>query len=378
MRLLEPIFIALALTVTGADTVWACSCLPPPAPNAALDYATAVFAGRIYRVDDARKGAAIQSSMDPMVYYFRVEYLWRGPATDTIVVHTVRADASCGYHFKADQLYIVYAEERSGKLKVGLCSRTNPFEYALWDRYSLPPPTPMPGAPAYVPFTREYIVDQIGSSDRRMFYQAAEALGGSEDDRNILLRELRSIIRGERPGDTAMAIDMLTRFMGDSAQSAVHEICSIATNGDVPARAQALRTLRTMLSYESYYPYLIAALTDTSASVKMEALAQFSYLGRADTLSSEELAALDRPPYMIELFNGRDSEHLFKLVSGLLTDDNKYLRGDAIQCLQHFRTRRNIVIPLMEAIGLTDPFMPNRRSANRILEHLKIQSPDSL
>lgn len=371
MRQLTPLLSALIMIATaGADPASACSCLPPPEPEFALGRADAVFAGRVFRIDDPRKGGTVFSTADPMVYHFKVDYVWKGPTTDTISIHTVRGESSCGFSFTPGELYIVYAHDKQGELSTGLCSRTTRFEYALYDRYWLPPPTVMPGAPQYSPITREYIIDQFGGTDPRMFRQAAEALTGTQEDWSILLNTLQAIVRGERPGNTAMAIEMLSSH-GDGAERSLQEIASVAMNGDPPARAQALRALRLVLNQESCYPYLLASLTDTALEPKREAMSQLCNIGRADTFSSDALAALDKPPYVVEMFNGEESKYLFKTVTDMLTADDIFLRGNAIECLQYFRSRCDIVMPLLETVSLIDPFIPNRRHANKVIEDMK-------
>jgi hypothetical protein len=370
MRQLETVLLALALTAAAAVTAQACSCVSPPAPAIALDYAAAVFAGRVFQVDDPRKGSPVYSSIDPMVYHFNVEYVWKGSVADTISIHTVRDGASCGYNFKPGQLYIVYARDDKGTLTTGQCSRTNLFEYALTDRYALPPPSAKPGAPAYSPVTREYIIEQLGSSDDPIFYQAVEALNREGGDRDVLVHELTSIIRGERPGNSAKAIVALRRT-GEISESTAQEIAWSFVHGDARARAAALRSLRSMLSFEAYYPYLMDGLADTSRSVKIEAMMDLSDIGRADTMSLEKIASLNHPPYPFELFNGKDSERLFNIISAFLADDNFFLRGEAIECIQYFRTRRDVVIPLLEEIRATDPQSPIRFHAEQSLKHLR-------
>ena len=301
-----------------------------------------------------------------MVYHFNVEYVWKGSLTDTISIHTNRGDGS----FEPGRLYFVYAREKEGTLSPYGCERTNPFEYALADRYALPPPSAKPGAPAYSPLTREHIIDQLGSLDEHIFYGAVEALNRERGDRDVLVHELKSIIRGERPGDAAMAIDGLRRA-GDYTEPTAQDIAWSAVHGDARARAAALRSLRSMLSFEAYYPYLMDGLADTSRSVKIEAMMDLSDIGRADTMSLEKIASLNHPPYPFELFNGKDSERLFNIISAFLADDNFFLRGEAIECIQYFRTRRDVVIPLLEQIRATDPQSPIRFHAEQALEHLR-------
>ena len=59
------------------------------------------------------------SSADPVKVTFEVSKIWKGPDYKTLVVTTARDGASCGYPFKQDEEYIVYAygeEDKFGTL----------------------------------------------------------------------------------------------------------------------------------------------------------------------------------------------------------------------------------------------------------------------
>lgn len=101
---------------------FACSCAAGQTPQQALDGATTVFSGVVTDIAPAR--GAIWSSADPVRVTFAVSEVWKGPAIKQISSVTARESASCGYTFRANGEYLVYAQEIDGVLQVSLCSRT--------------------------------------------------------------------------------------------------------------------------------------------------------------------------------------------------------------------------------------------------------------
>ena len=134
-------------------TVYACSCVVPPAPLTSLGFSKAVFAGQVTNIDVP--GGLIQSSGDPVKVSFDVSQSWKGPTGKNITVSTPRSGASCGYGFQAGQEYLVYARGDNNDLLVSLCSRTKLLAYASDDLSVLAEgssPSEEAGLPAKQPF----------------------------------------------------------------------------------------------------------------------------------------------------------------------------------------------------------------------------------
>jgi hypothetical protein len=129
--------IALSMTLAsaallGADAALACSCAPLPGPPQARDHAAAVFTGTVLGItrEDNRR-----------LVRLRVEEAWKGARCEEVTVSTGLGDSDCGYAFQEGQTYLVYAEERRGRLSTNLCTRTRPAAEAGEDLAAL-------GAPA--------------------------------------------------------------------------------------------------------------------------------------------------------------------------------------------------------------------------------------
>jgi hypothetical protein len=128
----------IALTVLLAlipQQVYACSCVPAGPPADELARSSAVFSGKV-----SSKHVplfVLQPSIDPVQVTFNVSRVWKGPAFQTLVVHTGVDGGSCGYGFQDDQEYLVYAFGEEGHLRVSLCSLTKPLANAAEDLSAL-------------------------------------------------------------------------------------------------------------------------------------------------------------------------------------------------------------------------------------------------
>jgi hypothetical protein len=150
--------VALALLAQLAPSrAAACSCMAPPPPAESAQNSTAVFEGRVTRIDDPQG--------EPKVH-FQVVRSFKGPSSESIEVRTANSSAACGYGFEEGKSYLVYASEESGALHTGLCSRTRlaseaseditalglgvtPFDPGAGSEQAAPPSAP--GAPAAEP-----------------------------------------------------------------------------------------------------------------------------------------------------------------------------------------------------------------------------------
>jgi len=116
------LFILGSLLVVNTAIVNACSCAQPAPPQESLKQSTAVFAGKV--IDINVPSGIAGSSADPVKVIFEVSKIWKGPDYETLVLTTARSGVSCGYSFKENEEYIVYAYGEEDKLSTGICSRT--------------------------------------------------------------------------------------------------------------------------------------------------------------------------------------------------------------------------------------------------------------
>lgn len=118
----------LALLHLGAHArARACSCADLT-PEQAAAQADAIFEGRVQRVE--RQGGE-------RVAQLRVTRAWKGVTTEEVTVRTADSSAACGVSFEPDTYWLVYAEERAGGLRTGLCTRTRPADDAEADLAAL-------------------------------------------------------------------------------------------------------------------------------------------------------------------------------------------------------------------------------------------------
>ena len=111
LAVLIPLFLAAA-----AD---ACSCAPPPPPKEALKKATAVFSGKVLKIE--------KEGEFELAVTFAVESQWKGVADKEVVVRTGIDDGICGYKFKKGASYLIYAHETKRDevkyLATSICTR---------------------------------------------------------------------------------------------------------------------------------------------------------------------------------------------------------------------------------------------------------------
>jgi len=114
----------VALAAQKPSTAAACSCVQPPGPKDAAQNSTAVFEGRVTRIDDPQG--------EPKVH-FKMVRSFKGPSSESIEVRTANSSAACGYGFEEGQSYLVYANDFEGTLSASLCSRTRLITEATED-----------------------------------------------------------------------------------------------------------------------------------------------------------------------------------------------------------------------------------------------------
>lgn len=145
------ILAALTLAVLCGATAlqqpraaYACSCLAPPAPQAARDASAAVFVGTVSGLAPAGPNG------EALFVTFDLTQSWKGPAASQLTLTTAGSSAACGFAFTQGEAYLVYSVAQDGGLSTGLCSRTASLADAEADLAALGPGTAVTAAPAPV------------------------------------------------------------------------------------------------------------------------------------------------------------------------------------------------------------------------------------
>lgn len=120
-----------ALLVINPDRSFACVCVPSGPPAQELPRATAVFAGKVIKIEPS--SASVWRGVDSVNVTFQVSKVWKGPLRRTLTVLTARWGIDCGYEFQSGQEYLVYSLGTEDQLVVWLCSRTRPLSTASED-----------------------------------------------------------------------------------------------------------------------------------------------------------------------------------------------------------------------------------------------------
>jgi hypothetical protein len=146
---------ALAITLVGAETAQACSCVRPDLPTA-LKEADGAFVGRLLAVrvvDPPEPGEPI-SSGDPTDYVYRVGRVYNGgPGLlrgRTVRVRSVRSGATCGLPRTRGRLYGLLVTRRNRRWHSSLCSVVSPaaMRRAAAGGYAAATPAGSPGSAA--------------------------------------------------------------------------------------------------------------------------------------------------------------------------------------------------------------------------------------
>jgi hypothetical protein len=138
-------FLALlgALTVAGPCKTGVCSCAGPRDSPSALASADAVFTARVLSVRDTAVGRETERGPWQMRRVtLRVDRVWKGVESRTVVVITGMGGGDCGFPFQRGKSYLVYAHGAGdGSLGAGICGRTAELAYADADLRQLGEPT---------------------------------------------------------------------------------------------------------------------------------------------------------------------------------------------------------------------------------------------
>ncbi len=234
--------LSLAALACGPMPAEACTCVDPPPPLVALCRADAVFAGVVVGVRDPNGAPDAEESAEPVSYTIRVQSVWKGDVGDTAVVRTARLASQCGYPFRGDDAYLIYARRDSAGLTTNLCTRTSLLERASNDLADFAG-ADLSGSP-----------DEI---DGRIV--GAELEGLASDDQEVRIVAADALERmGRRP---------------DLVIPAVVDLYERGTTSDRLAVVSAIGSLGCGNEYTTtVVPVLLGALRDTSCGVRVSAI----------------------------------------------------------------------------------------------------------
>ena len=116
--------------VLRPEQSYACSCVTPGPPSAALAGSAAVFRGKVVSIGENHRGDGISCSADPTTVEFDVKTVWKGPNYQTLYGTTARSESSCVFNFIEGTEYVVYSRDGA---TVSLCSRTRALSEAAYD-----------------------------------------------------------------------------------------------------------------------------------------------------------------------------------------------------------------------------------------------------
>ncbi|WP_053368054.1 hypothetical protein [Bacillus sp. FJAT-27245] len=119
--------------IGGPTKVAACSCAGPQPVETALQNKTAVFSGKVLKIEDRNFNLFTESSAYPLTIIFEVKSVWKGPSQSHMIVTTAKGTASCGANLIEGNDYLVYASGKPDKLETGLCDRTKLLQNAAED-----------------------------------------------------------------------------------------------------------------------------------------------------------------------------------------------------------------------------------------------------
>lgn len=127
-RKIIPFVIAIAIGLMPFhSTAFACSCVVPGRPKAELGRSTAVFSGRVTAIETGKAG------FSNLKVTFDVSEVWKGTVATNLNVSTYKDSAGCGFEFRKNEDYLVYASGTERHLEVFLCSRTQSLASAASD-----------------------------------------------------------------------------------------------------------------------------------------------------------------------------------------------------------------------------------------------------
>ncbi|WP_422658381.1 hypothetical protein ACK8P5_22165 [Paenibacillus sp. EC2-1] len=126
------VFLFVSAYVIKPSEALACSCAEPPSVEENLQRKTAVFTGKVIRIEQPKpeEDGSISSAV-PVKITLEVAKVWKGELGKETDVYTAKDGASCGYgDFALDQEFIVFAYGKPDRLETGVCEGNKPVSKA--------------------------------------------------------------------------------------------------------------------------------------------------------------------------------------------------------------------------------------------------------
>lgn len=135
------LIIIVILIISQPSEVFACSCVRDIPQEESFNNSKAVFSGRVLLIDEKNSlSDKIIGFFAPSFSYHRevkIQVLdsWKGINSDVVTVSTGRGDGDCGFDFRENEEYLIYAYDASENFKTELgtniCNRTQTL-FAAW------------------------------------------------------------------------------------------------------------------------------------------------------------------------------------------------------------------------------------------------------
>jgi len=125
--------VAGGLVFPFSVPAFACTCAAPAPDEKALENAIAeadaVFVGTVTAISrrDAPEGSLAAPAFGPVTYTFAVKDVIAGHLGVRTEVVSDASGAACGFRFREETRYVVFAYERGERLETNICSRTERF-----------------------------------------------------------------------------------------------------------------------------------------------------------------------------------------------------------------------------------------------------------
>src|SRR5204862_1834029 len=133
MMLRRAVIVASFGAALAARPAYACTCMQSGPACEEFWKVDAVFVGRVLAIDATTADDERSVPQRKRLVHFEVIEPYRNAAPLQEDVLTGMGGGDCGYDFKVDETYIVYAYRSGGRLTTGICSRTETIGKASID-----------------------------------------------------------------------------------------------------------------------------------------------------------------------------------------------------------------------------------------------------
>lgn len=337
------------------DITFGCSCITVT-PSNRFAGAKIVFAGRVIdAVKFQREIKELDMIMPYVSYTFLVTQRWRGPALDTLRIISHEQGSACGYNFKIDEDYVVYASTSKEDIVTGACQGNKPVSNAIWEQYKLPEPEYEREGYTFPRLTLSDIFDTLVEPDDASGY-AIEALADLEDEREEVLEALHEVLTNQRPGDARLAA-LTLEIMGKEARPLVPDLARLLQKGTPYERVAAIRSLAAVTSPEAFFEYLMKGLSDSDAAVVKASLGNIWRNWRH--------------------FSQDNQNAVLEQIMIALHHENPYIRGVAASIVRDIDDDIGPIRSELERLAQQDPDRSVREIAKRMLRYLDGRTVES-